>query len=1002
MKTKLGLFAAHLAEAGWLVALVAVPLLFNPASERVFEEEKVLLLRALALIVAAATVVRLAEGGSGSDRATTRAFWRQTLATPVFGLALAYLLATAFGIAPGISFWGAHQRLQGMYTWLCYVTIFAAIVLLAGGRGSFRRAVDAVLLASFAAALYALVQASGSDPIPWTEAFQGRVYGTAGNPSFLAAFLIMAAPLALARLLGAFGRSRQASGNRAARVLGTGAIIVLLAVQALALFFSQSRAALLGLGTGLLLFSLLYAWMHGLYWMRRAVIIAALVASAFLAILNLRASPFTRLQDLPFVDRLARLTDTDKGSARVRLLIWEAADELLRADPGRTLVGYGPDTLLLAYQRFYPPDLAQIEDRGALPDRSHNETFDAIIGTGLLGCAAYLALFLCLFHHGLRGLGMIRTREQGRAFLLLTTSGGAIGGVAPLMLDGSLRFVGVGIPIGLVIGLLGFVGMSGRRRLAMEADPNEGGRLLLIGLLAAVAAHFVEISFGIAVVSTRLCFWTFAGLVVAIGRRDGILPEGAGRGASHPADSSPEPAAGAGMNSTWAILTAVALVVLTFGLQRSATAAGWALPVSVGMLVISWVWSAAFAANGPAGSRARPPFSTLVGFVAVSLGVWLAFAALLLDWLSRETLPAGAVAVGHVAGSGSGAQVTYTVSILYGVLLAAAMLAALLETRRARPHPDAFARQGLWSTVVAGAFVAAAGIGVVTTSLNISRADIFCRQGVDRERAGNLGGAIAAYGEALNLAPDSDAYASRLGVACGKQAASEEDPLRRRAYFARALAMLERARALNPKFFAHRHDLARLHRLWAGVLENGPEREGHFDRATEYYEEALRIMPHAAALLDELALMEIERGRNERALEFLGRAIELGRGHPTSYWIRAGVYLLQGSLEKSLADYDRALAARPSLLAAYSGKGRVLLMMNRLDEAIAVNQAALQVKPDDLITHRNLAVLYHAKGDLNRAVAEARVALRVAPPSDRKALEGFVSQIRAERQAASD
>ena len=51
----------------------------------------------------------------------------------------------------------------------------------------------------------------------------------------------------------------------------------------------------------------------------------------------------------------------------------------------RPLVGYGPEAMWVAFNRFYPPDLAHIEARNASPDRSHNETWDSLVVTGILG-----------------------------------------------------------------------------------------------------------------------------------------------------------------------------------------------------------------------------------------------------------------------------------------------------------------------------------------------------------------------------------------------------------------------------------------------------------------------------------------------------------------------------------------------------------------------------------------------------------------------------------------
>ena len=52
MKSRLGHFSENFLESGWLVALVVVPVFFNIHGERIFEEEKVLILRSVAVLSA--------------------------------------------------------------------------------------------------------------------------------------------------------------------------------------------------------------------------------------------------------------------------------------------------------------------------------------------------------------------------------------------------------------------------------------------------------------------------------------------------------------------------------------------------------------------------------------------------------------------------------------------------------------------------------------------------------------------------------------------------------------------------------------------------------------------------------------------------------------------------------------------------------------------------------------------------------------------------------------
>ena len=59
MRTRLSLFCDKVIEAGWLAAVIVVPLFFNIYSQRVFEPDKLSLLRSIALVMSAAWLVRV-------------------------------------------------------------------------------------------------------------------------------------------------------------------------------------------------------------------------------------------------------------------------------------------------------------------------------------------------------------------------------------------------------------------------------------------------------------------------------------------------------------------------------------------------------------------------------------------------------------------------------------------------------------------------------------------------------------------------------------------------------------------------------------------------------------------------------------------------------------------------------------------------------------------------------------------------------------------------------
>ena len=61
MQTKISLFCDKVIEAGWLIGLIIIPLFFKMYSQRVFEPDKLALLRSIALFVVTARVIRFID-----------------------------------------------------------------------------------------------------------------------------------------------------------------------------------------------------------------------------------------------------------------------------------------------------------------------------------------------------------------------------------------------------------------------------------------------------------------------------------------------------------------------------------------------------------------------------------------------------------------------------------------------------------------------------------------------------------------------------------------------------------------------------------------------------------------------------------------------------------------------------------------------------------------------------------------------------------------------------
>ncbi|MEJ2209779.1 MAG: O-antigen ligase family protein, partial [Anaerolineae bacterium] len=668
MRTKVSLFCDKLIEAGWLAALIVVPLFFNIHSNRVFEPDKLSLLRSIALIMSAAWLVRTVEDwrarqtGQPEDErpeAEDKPLWRRIvgvpLVLPTLLLVLVYLTSTLLSVTPLVSLMGSYQRLQGTYTTLSYIVVFFLMLQGLRTRRQLNRVITISIVVSFPIALYGLVQHFGLDPLPWGGNVERRVASNMGNSIFVGAYLIMILPLTLSRLLESWRQTVDGFDLRdgllgglafvllaaalltgmlldlgegmlwvrwvallvgivlqvpiyllspaerrstvlaislpltfaflvafswilelffppaapnyfwlgliaialfmtamvafasylrkpVARLLLLSSYLVIAIAQIICILYTGSRGPLLGLLAGMFFFFALLGLLK-----RRVVLTWAMYALAggivaFLIVFNTVDTPFIeRLRETPYVGRLGRVLETEEGSGRVRVLIWEGAADMIDGHPPlqapghepdpfnalRPVIGHGPESMYVAYNRFYPPDLAHYEKRNASPDRSHNETFDALVTTGWTGMIVYMFLFGSAIYFGLKWLGLVKARWQSWTFAGLW-AGGAVLGMVGLWAWRGEGYIGVGIPLGAMAGaglylFISLVLATARpQRWLAESLPLQW---VVLALVSAIVSHFVEIQFGIAIAATNLYFWAFAAAMVVVGSRLMSTPE---------------------------------------------------------------------------------------------------------------------------------------------------------------------------------------------------------------------------------------------------------------------------------------------------------------------------------------------------------------------------------------------------------------------------------------------------------------------------------------------
>ena len=340
-------------EIGFAVFIAYLVLAFTTASPEQFGLPKLLGLHIYVVFAAVRWVVALRQG---SLRPLPRRLaW-------ILGLTAAWAIVTTLTArhVPTALF-GMRGRYNGLATMLAGLAVF---VFLATRRTSSRerdveRALRSIGVVLTLASVYALVQATGLDPIPWPT---GRPASTLGHPVIFGGALAMALPFSLAFALGGTSRRVRAAWGGAALI------------QGLALILTLARGPWAGAGFGLLVFAALVPHRGRALASRAAVLacVAVILVSAVLALAKpARAAIFERVSTLGNV--------SDDSSYRYRVHFGNAALAMLRDYP---LFGVGWENFGLLYHRVRTPPTPAIAS-DLVPTMVHSGPLQTAVSGGV-------------------------------------------------------------------------------------------------------------------------------------------------------------------------------------------------------------------------------------------------------------------------------------------------------------------------------------------------------------------------------------------------------------------------------------------------------------------------------------------------------------------------------------------------------------------------------------------------------------------------------------------
>ena len=954
-------------EACWLAALVVATLFFNTHSTRIFEPDKLALVRTLALVVAALAVTRAIDSGwnplrtklSFPSGASLRAW---LAANPLPAVAALYLLftliSTAFSISPTQSIWGSHARAQGLHSLLAYAMFALAAYTQIRTARQLWRLLDTLIFISVPLSFYGVMQRFGLDTYQWQQFFtQTRITSTLGNPIFVGGFLVPVIPLTATAFIHACHGLRTIRPRTSAHWLRAAIYALCVPLQLLALWYTGSRGPVLAIVPGVLLGAIVVLIATGKRRWVAALTAAGIAAVVFVAALNIPQGPLESLRDADTtLGRLGHLLDGSRdspASTRQRVLIWQGVLESVlphapipftnggtdRWNAVRPLVGYGLETLTFVFQQFFPPEFAQLDRWRAIsqqgegttivltysptaPDRSHNEFLDALVFGGLLGAFAYLLLFAIAIYWLYGIAGLLPNVSLRRLYWILAVGGAISGAVATARVLG-LHYVGVGLPLGMLAGtgiyLLGAAFFSGEHH---RAPLNFPALLLCAGIIGALTAHFVELHFGIPTGATRLVLWLLLASAAILPRITQPTDHAtAAQPQAKDARSRPKPGTTAATDPpAWlmqALMPTAVMITLAYILVLNPERA----QTSAAILARSFGGSATASAMQPLATAALILCTWLVGSLlfAISDNAHLNLSTFLkiAGTAAASVLIFTALHVSQLASTArfpandpeGTARTVRSIGAVFTHYAVWIIVPCLLLPYLASANPRARAPQSAgWAALATGALLTF--ITAANTNFAPIFADTFHHVALPFQSNAQYPVTIRLLEEAIALAPREPYYPLYLGNTLLEQSRKLTDEPAQTAAIQRAMSLYKQAQTLEPLHPDATTGLARLLAHWAELAPTGPTRTARATEAAQYFALASTLSPNNVLTLNEWAMLDLRQLNNLDGAETrLLRSLALDDQYDLTYLLLGDVHLkrAEATPAKANAEYIAAV-----------------------------------------------------------------------------------------------
>lgn len=157
------------------------------------------------------------------------------------------------------------------------------------------------------------------------------------------------------------------------------------------------------------------------------------------------------------------------------------------------------------------------------------------------------------------------------------------------------------------------------------------------------------------------------------------------------------------------------------------------------------------------------------------------------------------------------------------------------------------------------------------------------------------------------------------------------------------------------------------------------QRAGRLTEAERVCQQILAVQPRCADALNLLGVMACLGGRNDVAVDLIGRAIAINPAVAVYHTNLGSVLRGMGRAREAIAEFREALRRGPERSEFYSNLGCALRGEGQLDEAIAALEAALRLNPNQAEVYSNLGNALLELGRLEEAMRAYKSGAAINP-----------------------